>query len=244
MTKRKTAPKLKPKSKAGRPQNSASATGSDDAKDLLLSSAIKLFAKKGFDGTSVKNIANQAGVNISLVSYHFGGKEGLYKTCLERFGRNRLAATQRILQPSQTREECLLRLDMFIEDMLVWFDEEPDLCAMVQRESDMGFRVARDVFEGTFLKVFMTLMEFVKAGQTRGFLRSDFDPQLAASLFFTGLIHMIQKDDITKRTFGVTLSDLSYRKKFKSQVCAIFFNGLASVKAPLKPVPRSQGAKK
>lgn len=45
--------------------------------------ATKLFAKNGFDGTSTREICKQAGVNISLISYYFGGKEGLYKNIVD-----------------------------------------------------------------------------------------------------------------------------------------------------------------
>jgi AcrR family transcriptional regulator len=215
------------KTKAGRPSSSSS---TDDTRELLLKAAIPLFAKKGYAGTSVKDIADKAGVNVSLVSYHFKGKEGLYRTCLDTFGKNRLAATERLLQPAATREECRVRLEMFIDDMMVWFEEEPDLCAIVQREAEMGFQIARDVFENTFLKVFMTFYAFVKAGQTKGYLRSDIDTEIAARFFFIGLVHITQKDDLAKKVLGVSLREPAYQKKMKSQLGQIFFDGLAKDK--------------
>ncbi len=42
-----------------------------------------MFAEKGFYGTSIRDICKVAGVNISLISYHFGGKEELYKVVVE-----------------------------------------------------------------------------------------------------------------------------------------------------------------
>ncbi len=48
-----------------------------DAKTRILEAARKLFAQQGFDGTSVKQICEAAEVNISLVSYYFGGKENV-----------------------------------------------------------------------------------------------------------------------------------------------------------------------
>lgn len=231
----KTPSKAKPRAKAGRPSQS----DTDKTRSALLEAAVRLFAKKGFDGTSVKDISDLAGANVSLVSYHFGGKEGLYKTCLEQFGKNRLAATERLLQPPRTREEANLRIEMFIDDMLIWFEEEPELCAIVQRESDMGFPHARDVFHSTFLKVFSTFVTFIRSGQKEGFLRSDFEPHIAASLMFGGLISMIRKDEMTKKTFGFSIQDPIYRKKMKTQVCRMFFEGLVA------PATKSQqGVKK
>jgi TetR/AcrR family transcriptional regulator len=45
----------------------------------LLAAALDEFAAKGFAGARVQDIAHRAGVNKQLISYYFGGKEGLYR---------------------------------------------------------------------------------------------------------------------------------------------------------------------
>jgi AcrR family transcriptional regulator len=49
----------------------------------LLDSGRKLFSHKGFAGTSVREIAADAGANLSAVTYHFGSKEALYGFVVE-----------------------------------------------------------------------------------------------------------------------------------------------------------------
>lgn len=49
----------------------------------LLRSAEILFAEKGFAGTSIREIAKEANVNISMISYYFGSKEKLYEKLFE-----------------------------------------------------------------------------------------------------------------------------------------------------------------
>jgi AcrR family transcriptional regulator len=220
---RKTPLKTNRTSKAGRPQAGSS---QEDARESLMKAAIPLFAKKGYSGTSVKDIADKAGVNVSLVSYHFDGKEGLYRTCIENFGKNRLAAVERILQPASTREEFRVRLEMLIDDLMIWFDEEPDICSIVQREAQMGFEITRDVFEQTFLKIFTTFLKFVEAGQKKRYLRTDIDTEIASRFFFIGLTHITQKDDRSKKLLGISLEDPSYRKKLKNQLSVLFFEGM------------------
>ena len=44
----------------------------------LLEAALVLFGERGFEGTSTRDIAGLAGCNQGLISFHFGGKEGLY----------------------------------------------------------------------------------------------------------------------------------------------------------------------
>lgn len=43
----------------------------------ILKVAEKLFAENGFDGTSVRHIAKEAGINVAMISYYFGSKEKL-----------------------------------------------------------------------------------------------------------------------------------------------------------------------
>lgn len=45
----------------------------------ILYTAEKLFAEKGFDATSTRDIAKSAGVNVSMISYYFGSKEKLFE---------------------------------------------------------------------------------------------------------------------------------------------------------------------
>ncbi len=49
-----------------------------DTRVKLLQTAAKLFAQKGYAGTSVRQIVERTGVNLSAVHYHFGDKYGLY----------------------------------------------------------------------------------------------------------------------------------------------------------------------
>ena len=48
----------------------------------LLKAAIHVFAEKGYEGASIREIADRAGVNSSLISFHFGGKAGLHAASL------------------------------------------------------------------------------------------------------------------------------------------------------------------
>ena len=65
----------------------ASIPASEDggAKQTIKEAAIKLFAAQGLDGTSTRDIAKSSGLNLSLISYYFGGKENLYNTVILEF---------------------------------------------------------------------------------------------------------------------------------------------------------------
>lgn len=55
----------------------------ETSKQKILMTATKLFANKGFDAVSVREICKEAKVNLCLISYYFGGKQELYNAIIE-----------------------------------------------------------------------------------------------------------------------------------------------------------------
>src|SRR5262249_705048 len=85
------------------------------AEAQLLEAARHLFGGQGLSGTSIRDIADAAGLNSSLISYYFQSKEGLYRACIEQIAENSLAMTQKILQPAANEAEYRVRLQMFLD---------------------------------------------------------------------------------------------------------------------------------
>ena len=54
-----------------------------ETRELILRHALQAFALKGFDGSSTRDIASSAGVNLGLIPYHFGSKEKLWKAAVD-----------------------------------------------------------------------------------------------------------------------------------------------------------------
>ncbi|MGM4911309.1 CerR family C-terminal domain-containing protein [Rhizobium sp. 768_B6_N1_8] len=52
-------------------------------REKLLSAALDVFGRYGFDGTSTRQLSEAAGVNLQAIPYYFGGKEGLYVATAE-----------------------------------------------------------------------------------------------------------------------------------------------------------------
>ncbi len=59
-------------------------------KERIIEAALELFAKKGFDGTSIRDISKFAEVNVSMISYYFGSKQGLYKAIIQNLLDNQI----------------------------------------------------------------------------------------------------------------------------------------------------------
>ena len=76
-------------------------------REQLIEVGRALFAKKGFDGTSMEEAAAQAGVSKPVVYEHFGGKEGLYAVIVDREVQSLVSAIQTSLESSTHPREIL-----------------------------------------------------------------------------------------------------------------------------------------
>src|SRR5271154_5248474 len=82
---------------------------SEVTRERIMKAAGRLFAERGYDGTSVRAIVAKARVNQAAINYHFGGKDGLYREVLRTAFR---ALTEQQLAHAQemkgmTRENAL-----------------------------------------------------------------------------------------------------------------------------------------
>jgi AcrR family transcriptional regulator len=84
-----------------------------ETRERILDAAQKLFAEKGLDATSVRDITTEAGCNVAAVNYHFGGKENLYieafRAMLGPLRDQRMAVMDELMErdPVPTLEEYL-----------------------------------------------------------------------------------------------------------------------------------------
>src|ERR1700742_501708 len=90
-----------------------------ERREQLLNIGRRLFAERGFEGTSIEEIAAQAGVSKPVVYEHFGGKEGLYAVVVDREVERLLAMATTLLDGARTREKfeaAAVGLFRYIED--------------------------------------------------------------------------------------------------------------------------------
>lgn len=201
-------------------------THTDYARDLLIEAAKRLFANYGFEGATTKNICDEAGVNVSLISYHFGGKEGLYRACLDQFGISKFETIQRMLKPADSEESFKLRLSLFIDEMISWYIDEPYLMKIVYHECEMDTPHAEDVFRKTFMGLYKVIEDFFVESKKRKLIREDIDAHAAAYLFLGHLVFIQRMDLVSERFLKQTVKDPAYREKIAQQILDINITGL------------------
>jgi AcrR family transcriptional regulator len=65
------------------PRRRGPRSGAGDTRTAVLDAARRRFAEHGYDGTKLRDVAADAGVDVALVSYFFGSKDGLFAAAME-----------------------------------------------------------------------------------------------------------------------------------------------------------------
>ncbi len=198
-----------------------------DTKEKLLVAAAQIFSQRGFGGATVKEIADQAGVNVSLISYHFNGKEGLFRTILENFGRERLRDAEKILSPPENMQDLRAKLRLWTQQFLACHVDQDNVCSILHRENVCDQEFLWDIFEATFLKQFEAIVKFFEAGRKKGILRKDIDPLMATTMIFGSLIHIGRSQKIQQKWMNISIADEKYRSQVAEQILNVLFHGIA-----------------
>lgn len=168
----------------GKQDNSDSA-----ARTKIIESAAVLFAENGFEGTSTRDIAQKSGMNISMISYYFGGKEGLYKEVIKTFALGAKGVLESILAQYELNnldKENFKKLMKSIIDLMLQFKvSKPHFHLILKREEVAGLPYARETYENIFTGVGESIVSIYKAGQDRGYIRKDINPYF----LFLSLVH-------------------------------------------------------
>lgn len=198
----------------------------ESTKEHLASAARRLFASRGFDGVSVKEICDEAECNISLVSYHFGGKENLYLEAIRPYAEAELAFFEKTLRPAETHEDLIFTLKTFFQHVLENYVERPEVCQIIQRDVEQGQPAAFELFRKTFYPIFLKLVGFFVDAQKKGLLRPDLDAQVCAVMIFGGIQHVTRLEGLRKRLVNLSLQDPDFRNRIVKNALDLFVNGM------------------
>ena len=140
----------------------------ESTRSALLEAATGLFSTVGFDGATTDRIARNAGVNKALISYHFGGKAGLYRAILcatFREMNSQLEAIDDARLPAGERLDGLIAAFANVHRLRPWFP------SMLLREVLSGGHHLDEAALPEFLSIFGHVRRLVADGIRDGSFR-------------------------------------------------------------------------
>ncbi len=193
-----------------------------ERREQLLNVGRALFAERGYDGTSVEEIAARAGVSKPVVYEHFGGKEGLYAVVVDREVQQLLDMFSTALSgesPKELLEQACLVL-------LTYVEEQGDGFRILIRESPVG--IERGGGFATIMSDVASQVEYILVQQ---FKARGFETKLAG-LYSQALVGMVALT-------GQWWQD--HRKPKRDEVAAHLVNLAWNGLSRLEPKPRLSG---
>lgn len=134
-------------------------------KERLLDAAEKLFAKNGFYGTSIREIAEQIGLTKQALLHHFKTKEKLYAAVLERVALLLHAGVKEAIEEEGTELE---KLERVVDYLSAWPRYDVDGPMLVMRELLDNQERALHAEKWVMLPMISELTQLVKSGQEKG----------------------------------------------------------------------------
>jgi AcrR family transcriptional regulator len=152
-----------------------------ERREQLLDVGRQLFAERGFDGTSVEEVASRAGVSKPVVYEHFGGKEGLYAVVVDREVSRLLDTFTNAL----TGENPRVLLEQATMALLTYIEDQADGFRILVRESPVGLEKG-----GGFATIISDIAGQVEYILARQFKARGYDTKLAP-LYSQALVGMV-----------------------------------------------------
>lgn len=184
----------------------------------IIESAEQLFASKGYDATSVRDIAQEASVNIAMISYYFGSKEKLLHAVFEKRTANLRLKIENLLQDATITpwQKINIVIDDYIEKM---FQQQQFHKIMVREQLlDKNNEVASLIHE-TKKRNLNIVKQLIQEGQKSGDFKKNVDiPMMMVTL--TGVcVHLIATQHFYKEMNNLgDISEMELQKILKKKV--------------------------
>ncbi len=170
------------------------------ARDKIVRVAEKLLASSGFHGTSMRDVADAAGLPLASVVYHFARKEKLYVAVLAEIGGELEAALIGIIDARE--RSYSRRLDGLVRALVAWSEADPGRVKLLVRELlDNESRVAK-ASRLPLAQVLLRLSAFVEAGTRAGAFRRVV-PEISVLHLVGAISYYVAARPTVKRIVGV-----------------------------------------
>jgi TetR/AcrR family fatty acid metabolism transcriptional regulator len=154
----------------------------EDRRRRILDAAVRVFARSGYHGARVGDIATEAGVAHGLLYHYFSSKDEVLETVFrDNFGE--LLARFRAVESSD--EPAPEKLAGIAKILLRTWRNDPDLVTVMVRDVARSARLQLQVAE--VREAFTIVQRVVEQGQAEGSFRRDLDARLASWIVYGGL---------------------------------------------------------
>ncbi len=160
----------------------------EDVRTRTLRVATRLIAERGFEGTSLQDVATEVGARKPSLLYHFASKEALREAVFAQMLGHWNEALPKILRAATSGEG---RFDAVLGEMVRFFHEDPDRARLLLREVLDRPRAMAAVIRVQMRPWIESVGAYIRRGQQTGELHADVDPAAYVVNIITFLVSTI-----------------------------------------------------
>jgi TetR/AcrR family transcriptional regulator len=194
-----------------------------DSRTKLIEAATLLFAEKGLVGVSIRELAEAANVNSAMISYYFGGKDGLYVAVLENLFSPAAKFLDAFAELNLTPPE---RIHYYAKAVVSVHKNSPYLMKFVHNElanPTMAFEI---IVEKYITRLYAFVRQAFADGAAEGDFNADLDPGYAA-ISLAGIMNFYFL--IRPITSRILVADTEHDEKYIRQAVSIYLNGVRRI---------------
>ncbi len=154
----------------------------EERRTLLLDAAVRVFARRGYHGSRVGDIAEEAGVAHGLLYHYFSSKEEVLQIVFSENWGELLARFRAVEEADEPAPEKLAGLAKIL--LRTWRNDQ-DLVTVMVREVARSAHLKAQVLE--VREAFVILQRVIEQGQREGAFRADLDSRFASWIVYGGL---------------------------------------------------------
>ncbi|MBS1983186.1 MAG: TetR family transcriptional regulator [Bdellovibrionales bacterium] len=203
--------------------------GGLDARQRILKTATKLFAERGLHAATTRQIALDAQVNISLISYYFGGKDALYQTALREYAaqiERDVNDTVNMAGGAGLNRETFVKAIMHLLSRVVdGYMENPHMKKILTNEMNSGMPHSLDLFNEVFDRFARKIMSLVQRAKDAGIVKPDVHPLLFVMLMVKSIEGYMMCQDCETKLSKEILKMPRDRDQILHQLRTIYLEG-------------------
>jgi TetR/AcrR family transcriptional regulator len=200
----------------------------------LLEEAIRLFGKRGFEGTSLEAVATSAGVRKQTLLYYFPTKDALLEACVQETSRRVAQALTAALEEETSSSH---KAEAVIHTLFRVAEEWPDFPQFIREAARMSPDVIQR-FAAGLEPLRQRALGFLEYGMRQGQIRRQ-DPALLLFTLYTAVVGSITEAGVLRAVVGEDRSRTALRRR-EREVLAFVRSALAPVEVPIHRAPRQR----
>ena len=165
-----------------------------DVRQRILDQATRLFASRGFDGTSVQAIAEAVGIRKPSLLYHFRSKDALRQGVLDQMLSHWKDELPKVLNAASTGKD---RFATGLGAVTSFFVADPNRARLVVREMLDAPESVQRLLDEHFRPWTSMIADYIRTGHEAGSIRRDVDPESWIVQVVTMCIGTIAVGDVT-----------------------------------------------